>query len=324
MSSSFRPSVDEQTLSKRSEFYVIEYGKRKEKDMIRSMTGFGRDHRIIDGREYLVEIRSVNSRYYEFNAKLPRQYMFLEEKLKSLVKSKMSRGKVEVSLSIYNIGSIETAVSVNDAVVENYINVLRATGEKFGLKDDLTMSTVFRMTDAFTIVRAETDEDKIWAAVKETAEAALERFVAMREAEGAKMKEDVLEKLANIEKMTLQVCEYAPETVTAYRERLFAKMQEILENKQIDEQRILLEAGIYAEKIAVDEETVRLKSHFVQFRDMMNSDEPIGRKLDFLVQEMNREVNTTGSKAQDLRITRLVVDMKSEIEKIREQIQNIE
>ncbi len=292
--------------------------------MIRSMTGFGRDHRIIDGREYLVEIRSVNSRYYEFNAKLPRQYMFLEEKLKSLVKSKMSRGKVEVSLSIYNIGSIETAVSVNDAVVENYINVLRATGEKFGLKDDLTMSTVFRMTDAFTIVRAETDEDKIWAAVKETAEAALERFVAMREAEGVKMKEDVLEKLANIEKMTLQVCEYAPETVTAYREKLFAKMQEILDNKQIDEQRILLEAGIYAEKIAVDEETVRLKSHFVQFRDMMNSDEPIGRKLDFLVQEMNREVNTTGSKAQDLRITRLVVDMKSEIEKIREQIQNIE
>lgn len=292
--------------------------------MIRSMTGFGRDHRIIDGREYLVEIRSVNSRYYEFNAKLPRQYMFLEEKLKSLVKSKMSRGKVEVSLSIYNIGSIETAVSVNDAVVENYIKVLRATGEKFGLTDDLTMSTVFRMTDAFTIVRAETDEDKIWAAVKETAEAALERFVAMREAEGVKMKDDILEKLANVEKMTLRVCEYAPETVAAYREKLFAKMQEILENKQIDEQRILLEAGIYAEKIAVDEETVRLKSHFVQFRDMMNSDEPIGRKLDFLVQEINREVNTTGSKAQDLRITRLVVDMKSEIEKIREQIQNIE
>ena len=292
--------------------------------MIRSMTGFGRDHRIIDGREYLVEIKSVNSRYYEFNAKLPRQYMFLEEKLKSLVKSKMSRGKVEVSLSIYNIGSIETAVSVNDAVVENYINVLRATGEKFGLTDDLTLSTVFRMTDAFTIVRAETDEEKIWAAVKETAEAALDKFVSMREAEGAKMKDDILEKLGNVEKMTEQVCEYAPETVKAYREKLYAKMQEILENKQIDDQRILLEAGIYAEKIAVDEETVRLKSHFVQFRDMMNSDEPIGRKLDFLVQEINREVNTTGSKAQDLRITRLVVDMKSEIEKIREQIQNIE
>jgi len=292
--------------------------------MIRSMTGFGRDHRIIDGREYLIEIRSVNSRYYEFNAKLPRQYMFLEEKLKSLVKAGISRGKVEVSLSIYNIGTSETSVTVNEGVVENYLNVLRSAGEKFGLTDDLTVSTIFRMTDAFSVVRAEADEDKIWAAVKETAEAALAKFIAMRETEGAKMKDDILEKLSNVEKMTEKVCKYAPETVTAYRERLFAKMQEILENKQIDEQRILLEAGIYAEKIAVDEETVRLKSHFVQFRDMMNSDEPIGRKLDFLVQEINREVNTTGSKAQDLRVTRLVVDMKSEIEKIREQIQNIE
>ncbi len=288
------------------------------------MTGFGRDHRIIDGKEYLVEIRSVNSRYYEFNAKLPRQYMFLEEKLKSLVKSKMSRGKVEVSLSIYNITSNDTAVSINDGVVENYVNVLRTAGEKFGLSDDLSVSSIFRMTDAFNIVRAEADEDKIWENVKLTAETALEKFVQMRETEGAKMKDDILEKLANVEAMTAKVIEYAPETVTAYREKLFAKMQEILENKQIDEQRILLEAGIYAEKIAVDEETVRLKSHFVQFRDMMNSDEPIGRKLDFLVQEINREVNTTGSKAQDLRVTRLVVDMKSEIEKIREQIQNIE
>ena len=292
--------------------------------MIRSMTGFGRDHRIIEGREYLVEIRSVNSRYYEFNAKLPRQYMFLEEKLKSLVKAGISRGKVEVSLSIYNIGTSETSVTVNEGVVENYLNVLRAAGDKFGLTDDLTVSTIFRMTDAFSVVRAEADEDKIWAAVKETAEAALAKFIQMRETEGAKMKDDILEKLSNVEKMTDKVCEYAPETVTAYREKLFAKMQEILENKQIDEQRILLEAGIYAEKIAVDEETVRLKSHFVQFRDMMNADDPIGRKLDFLVQEINREVNTTGSKAQDLRVTRLVVDMKSEIEKIREQIQNIE
>ena len=288
------------------------------------MTGFGRDHRIIDGKEYLVEIRSVNSRYYEFNAKLPRQYMFLEEKLKSHITSKISRGKVEVSLSIYNISSNETEVSLNEGVVQNYLTVLREAGHKFSLTDDLTISTIFRMTDAFNVVRAEADEAKIWEAVKETADAALERFVAMRETEGSKMKEDILEKLANVEKMTLQVCEYAPETVTAYREKLYAKMQEILDNKQIDEQRILLEAGIYAEKIAVDEETVRLKSHFVQFREMMTSDEPIGRKLDFLVQEINREVNTTGSKAQDIRITKLVVDMKSEIEKIREQIQNIE
>ena len=292
--------------------------------MIRSMTGFGREHRVIGGREYLVEIRSVNSRYYEFNAKLPRQYMYLEEKLKSLVKEKISRGKVEVSLSVYNIQGKETAVTVNELVVENYLNAMREAGEKFGLKDDLTLSSIFRMSDAFNVVRADVDEEEIWSAVKETAEAALAKFVAMRETEGEKMKADILSKLSNIEAMIEKVCEYSPETVKAYRERLTAKMTEILENKQIDEQRILLEAGIFAEKVAVDEETVRLKSHFAQFRSMMETEELVGRKLDFLVQELNRETNTIGSKAQDLRITRIVVDVKSEIEKIREQIQNIE
>lgn len=292
--------------------------------MIRSMTGFGREHRVIGGREYLVEIRSVNSRYYEFNAKLPRQYMYLEEKLKSLVKEKISRGKVEVSLSVYNIQGKETAVTVNELVVENYLNAMRETAEKFGLKDDLTLSSIFRMSDAFNVVRADVDEEEIWSAVKETAEEALAKFVAMRETEGEKMKSDILSKLSNIEDMIEKVCEYSPETVKAYRERLTAKMNEILENKQIDEQRILLEAGIFAEKVAVDEETVRLKSHFAQFRSMMETEELVGRKLDFLVQELNRETNTIGSKAQDLRITKIVVDVKSEIEKIREQIQNIE
>ena len=292
--------------------------------MIRSMTGFGREHRIIGGREYLVEIRSVNSRYYEFNAKLPRAYMYLEEKLKTLIKGKISRGKVEISLSVYNISGKETAVSVNEGVVENYITALRAAGEKFGLMDDLTLSSVFRMTDAFNVVRAEEDEEEIWAAVKEVAEAALSRFVEMRETEGEKMKADVLEKLGNIEAMIEKVCEYSPDNVRAYREKLTAKMTEILGDKQIDEQRILLEAGLFAEKTAVDEETVRLKSHFSQFRSMLDSPEPVGRKLDFLVQELNRETNTIGSKAQDIRVTRIVVDVKSEIEKIREQIQNIE
>lgn len=288
------------------------------------MTGFGREHRIIGGREYLVEIRSVNSRYYEFNAKLPRAYMYLEEKLKTLIKGKISRGKVEISLSVYNISGKETAVSVNEGVVENYINALRAAGEKFGLMDDLTLSSVFRMTDAFNVVRAEEDEEELWAAVKEVAEAALTRFVEMRETEGEKMKADVLEKLGNIEAMIEKVCEYSPDNVRAYREKLTAKMAEILGDKQIDEQRILLEAGLFAEKTAVDEETVRLKSHFSQFRSMLDSPEPVGRKLDFLVQELNRETNTIGSKAQDIRVTRIVVDVKSEIEKIREQIQNIE
>lgn len=288
------------------------------------MTGFGREHKVIDGREYLIEIRSVNSRYYEFTAKLPRQYMYLEEKLKTLLKERISRGKVEVSLSVYNIKGKETAVTVNDLVVENYVTAMREAGEKFGLKDDLSLNSIFKMTDAFNVVRADVDEEEIWLAVKETAEGALDKFVKMRETEGEKMKADILEKLSNIEAMIEKVCEYSPETVKAYRERLMAKMTEILENKQIDEQRILLEAGIFAEKIAVDEETVRLKSHFEQFRKMLDTEELVGRKLDFLVQELNRETNTIGSKAQDLRITRIVVDVKSEIEKIREQIQNIE
>ena len=292
--------------------------------MIKSMTGFGRDRRVIGEREILVEIRSVNSRYFEFNSKLPRSFQFLEDKIKGLVKEKVSRGKVEYSLTVYNIQGKETAVAVNSLVVENYVKALREVGEKLELKDTLSLDSVFNMTDAFTIVRPEVDEEELWNAVKTVTEEAINNFVSMRETEGEKMKADVLEKLSNIEAMIEKVCEYSPETIKAYRERLFEKMNDILEDKQISEQRILLEAGIFAEKVAIDEETVRLKSHFSQLRSMLNTDEAVGRKLDFLIQEINREINTIGSKAQDLRITGRVVDAQSEVEKIREQIQNIE
>ncbi len=292
--------------------------------MIRSMTGFGRCREIIDGREYLVEIRSVNSRYYEFNSKLPRQYAYLEEKLKTLLKGEISRGKVEVLLSVVNVEGKETSITVNNLVVESYLKALRDTGERFGLKDDLTLSHVFEMTDAFNAVRPEADEDKIWEAVKTVALGAVAKFVEMRETEGAKMKADILEKLANVEAMVGEVEKISPETTKAYTKRLYDKLTELLSSTQIDEQRILTEAAIFSEKTAVDEETVRLRSHFAQFREMLEKESLVGRKLDFLVQELNRETNTIGSKAQDLRITRLVVDMKSEIEKIREQIQNIE
>lgn len=292
--------------------------------MIKSMTGFGRDRRVIGEREILVEIRSVNSRYFEFSSKIPRSYQFLEDKIKGLVKEKVSRGKVEYSLSVYNIQGKETAVAVNTLVVENYVNALRETGEKLNLKDTLSLDSIFNMADAFTIVRPDVDEEELWAAVKEVTEAAIDNFISMRETEGEKMKADVLEKLSNVEQMIEKVCEISPDTVKNYRERLLEKMNEILEDKQISEQRILLEAGIFAEKTAIDEETVRLKSHFSQMRSMVETDEPVGRKLDFLVQEINREINTIGSKAQDLRITGIVVDAKSEVEKIREQIQNIE
>lgn len=292
--------------------------------MLKSMTGFGRERKTIGDYDVSVEIRSVNNRYFELNTKIPRSCLFLEDKLKNLVKTKVSRGKVELSLSVSNVQGKETAVTVNNLVVESYVTALREAGKIYGLTDDLTLKDVFNMTDAFTISRPDEDEEVIWNSVKEVAEAALDNFVSMREAEGAKMKADLLEKLSNVENMIEKVCVLSPENVENYRKKLYEKLSEILSDRNIPEDRILLEAGIFSEKTAVDEETVRLKSHFSQFRTMLDSGEPVGRKLDFLVQELNREVNTIGSKAQNLEITRIVVDAKSEIEKIREQIQNIE
>lgn len=291
---------------------------------MRSMTGFGRERAIICGKEYLIEIRSVNSRYSEFNIKLPRLYTYLEEKLKALLKTEISRGKTEVYLSVTDIEDKSTSVTVNLPVVRNYLEEMRKCANVVGLLDDLKLSDVFRMTDAFTVVRDEADEEEIWQAVKTVAQAALKRFAEMREKEGEKLRTDILDKLSNIEQMTEEIEEISPETSAAYRQKLFDKLKELLDGAQPDEQRVLTEAAIFAEKIAVDEETVRLHSHFKQFREMVNDKEPVGRKLDFLVQELNREANTIGSKAQDMRITRLVIDIKSEIEKIREQIQNIE
>lgn len=288
------------------------------------MTGFGRERQIIGGKEYLVEIKSVNSRYCELTVKVPRNYTYLEEKLKSLVKSRLSRGKAEVWLSVTEIEGRETSVTVNLPVVKNYLEEMRSCGAELNLMDDLKLSDIFRMTDAFTVVRTEADEETIWNNVQSVANKALDNFTAMREKEGEKLKNDLLSKIDNIEEMINKVEELSPETVAAYRERLYTKLKEVLEDKQIEEQRILTEAAIFADKVAVDEETVRLHSHFKQFREMTSATEPIGRKLDFLVQELNRETNTIGSKAQDLQITKIVIEVKSEIEKIREQIQNIE
>lgn len=291
---------------------------------MRSMTGFGRERQIIGGKEYLVEIKSVNSRYCELTVKVPRNYTYLEEKLKSLVKSRLSRGKAEVWLSVTEIEGRETSVTVNLPIVKNYLEEMRNCGAELNLMDDLKLSDIFRMTDAFTVVRTEADEETIWNNVQSVANKALDNFTAMREKEGEKLKNDLLSKIDNIEEMINKVEELSPETVAAYRERLYTKLKEVLEDKQIEEQRILTEAAIFADKVAVDEETVRLHSHFKQFREMTSATEPIGRKLDFLVQELNRETNTIGSKAQDLQITKIVIEVKSEIEKIREQIQNIE
>ena len=292
--------------------------------MIKSMTGFGREHEIVNGREILAEIKSVNHKFFELSAKLPRNYSYLEPKLKTLLKEQITRGKVELSLSVYNVDVKDTTVRINEQTVSQYINAMRHAGETMLLDDSLCVSDLLRIPDAFTVIKEEADEQQLWEDISSVVKKALDKFIAMRRTEGEALKADVLQKAAVIEEMVgkIEVC--SPESVAAYRKKLEDRLAEILVSTNIDEQRILTEAAIFAEKTAVDEETVRLRSHIEQLRQMLDSENEIGRKLDFLVQEINRETNTIGSKASDIRITRLVVDMKSEIEKIREQIQNIE
>ena len=298
--------------------------------MPKSMTGYGRAQRLSDGRDVLVEIRAVNHRYYEFSARLPRTCMYLEEKLKTFLNGKIARGKVEVSVTITRPDGKDAQIAVNRSVAEGYVNALRMLNEEMGengglwLSDDITLSSLLRLPDVFTVTKEQDDENAVWAVVSEAAAEALESFLSMRKAEGERLANDLLGKLSGLETMLEKIEAIEPGVAESYRQKLLAKLTELLGDTNIDEQRILTETAIFAEKTAIDEETVRLHSHIAQFRTLIASDEPVGRKLDFLVQEMNREVNTIGSKAQDLSITRLVVDMKSEIEKIREQIQNIE
>lgn len=292
--------------------------------MLKSMTGYGRAQKVLNGRDILVEIRSVNHRYYEYSSRIPRTYNYIDEKLKTLLKTSVSRGKVEVAVTINNIEAKDTEIAVNMTVAEGYVNALRGVSEQLGLADDLTLSKLIKLPDIFNIQKTPDDEEKIWNDISQVTTEALNRFVSMREIEGERLKADVTSKADGILTMVSEVEKLSPVTVENYRNRLYKKLSEILESKDIDEQRILTEAAVFSEKIAVDEETVRLRSHISQLVSMLESDEAVGRKLDFIVQEMNREVNTIGSKAQDLSITKLVVDMKAEIEKIREQIQNIE
>ena len=298
--------------------------------MPKSMTGYGRAQRLSDGRDVLVEIRAVNHRYYEFSARLPRTCMYLEEKLKTFLNGKIARGKVEVSVTITRPDGKDAQIAVNRSVAEGYVNALRMLNEEMGengglwLSDDITLSSLLRLPDVFTVTKEQDDENAVWAVVSEAAAEALESFLSMRTAEGERLANDLLGKRSGLESMLEKIEAIEPGVAESYRQKLLAKLTELLGDTNIDEQRILTETAIFAEKTAIDEETVRLHSHIAQFRTLIASDEPVGRKLDFLVQEMNREVNTIGSKAQDLSITRLVVDMKSEIEKIREQIQNIE
>ena len=299
-------------------------GKDDDTQMIASMTGYGRAEAVLHGRSIAVEIKSVNSRYFEYSSRMPRAFAFLEERLKKLVNEKVARGKVELSVTAVSLSEQETKVAPNLELAKQYLSAMREMGQALGLSDDVTVSVLARQPDVFVSVRAEQEEQALWELASETAQRALDAFLQMRRTEGEKLKEDIESRLCTIEKMVGEVERDSEQRVKAYTERLYERLKAVLGDRTIDEARVLTEAAVFADKTAVDEETVRLRSHIKQYREILQKDEPVGRKLDFLTQELNRETNTIGSKCSDLEITKLVVEIKAEIEKIREQVQNME
>lgn len=292
--------------------------------MVKSMTGYGGSRQIINNREISVEIRSVNHRYFELNCRTPREMGFLEEKIKSVVKQRVFRGKVDIYV---NIGADETeqsVVTINHSLAAGYVAALRELAVKYDLSDDISVSSVARYGDIFKVTKPLADEDEIWENVKLVLDEAVENFVQMRKQEGEKLYADVMSRCRTILELVEKVEERSPQTVVEYRNKLTERMNEILSTVAVDEQRIITEAAIFADKVAVAEETVRLRSHFEQFESILNAEGSVGRKIDFILQEMNREANTIGSKVQDAQLAHIVVDIKAELEKIREQIQNIE
>ncbi len=292
--------------------------------MIKSMTGYGSAKGTVEGLQIAVELKSVNNRYLDASVRLPRSFLFAEDPVKAAVQRHISRGKVDVFVSVDSTEAGDMTVKVNEALLRGYLEAFRHISEEYGLQNDATVLSVSRFPDVLTVEKKDLDADAIAAGIQEIAEKALEDFDAMRLREGAKLREDVLSRLETIEALVETVERESPKTVAEYRARLETKMAEVLGTAGIDENRILAEAAIFADHIAVDEETVRLRSHMSQLRTMIDGNSPTGRKIDFLIQEFNREANTIGSKCQNSDIAHTVVDLKSEIEKIREQIQNIE
>lgn len=291
--------------------------------MINSMTGFGRAEETVNGRDIIVEIKSVNHRFFDFSSRVPRAYGFLEEKLKNFLQGRIQRGKIDVFVDLETIDDTSAQVKVNHTLAAGYVNALRELSSAYGLRDDISAGAIAKFPDVLVVSHTPEDEEAVWQQVSQVLDKALVPFLAMRAAEGEKMKEDVLGRAQTILEIVGFVEERSPQTVEDYRRRLSDRISE-LTAVAADEQRVLTETAVFADKVSVAEETVRLRSHISQFTDMLAAGGAMGRRLDFLVQEMNREANTIGSKCVDAQIAHRVVDMKAEIEKIREQIQNIE
>lgn len=292
--------------------------------MANSMTGYGRAQHVSELYDITAEIKAVNHRYFEVNIKTPRGYSFLDEKITSALKKRISRGKIEVYVSITNLGESDTLIEINKEYTDAYISALKLLADEYGLEHDFPVMGVAQNPDVFKITKKQIDEEQVTNEVLNVIQGATDNFIEMRKAEGQRLCEDVACRIDTIENYVSFIEKRSPETVNVYKERLENKIRETLGDMQVDDQRVLTEVAIFADKVAVAEETVRLRSHLKQVNELLKSDEPIGRKLDFIVQEMNREANTTGSKSQDIDITNAVVDIKAEIEKIREQIQNLE
>ena len=292
--------------------------------MLCSMTGYGRAQQILNGRDITIELRSVNNRYLDLSIKLPRLYTFAEEAVRTRLQGRLNRGKVDVYVTIRDAGAEKSQISLNRSVLEGYLTAMQEMVRDYSVQDDISAAALSRFSDVFTVEKAEEDEQQVKTDLLAVLDQALDAFVAMRQREGAALEKDLKAKCDTALELVDQVAQRSPATVAEYRSKLYDKMQEVLQSATIDESRILTEAAIYADKVAVDEEITRLKSHVDQMRSMLSTGGSVGRKLDFLMQEMNREANTIGSKGNDVTIARIVVDLKAELEKMREQIQNLE
>jgi uncharacterized protein (TIGR00255 family) len=292
--------------------------------MIKSMTGFGRGEYSQDGKEFTVEIKTVNHRYSDIFIKMPRQISFLEDRVRDLVGKAISRGKIDVFITYNDYSEDSKYVVFDEGLAKAYVSAVESLRDKFALADDISVSLVSRFPDVLRVEQAQEDEEQLWSMLKTAVDNAVASLIHMRSIEGEGLKNVLLERADYIEKVIAEISDRAPEVPKEYKNKLNARLKELLDQQTIDESRIAVEVALFADRCSIDEELVRLRSHFGQMRQILSMDQPVGRKLDFLVQEMNREINTIGSKANDLTITKLVVEIKSEIEKIREQIQNIE
>ena len=288
------------------------------------MTGYGRSELNKNNKNIIVEIKSVNHRYADFSIRVFKNYTFLEDRIRGYLQKYIARGKVDVYLTIESYAEDEQLVFVNDSLAASYINALKYLRDTFNLKDDISVSNIARYNDFFRIEKKEEDQEELWSLVKETLDIAVKDLIAAREREGMHLKNDLIKKSKYIIEIINEIKARAPQMAEEYRKKIEEKVKEFLNNSQLDENRILTEVCLFAEKVNIDEEIVRLHSHLIEFEKMLDSEQPVGRRLDFLIQEMNREINTIGSKANDLYIAQRVVEAKSEIEKLREQVQNIE